>query len=103
MYISESEIAKVLTYEALIPAIRNALIDYSTGKVEQPLRQVLRVKDQAGNPTGWFAVMPVISGEYMAVKTVTFYPGNATLSPDKALPTHLATIELPDRAPAQLL
>ena len=32
--------------------------------------------------------MPVISGEFMAVKTVTFYPGN------KTLPTHLATIEL---------
>jgi len=103
MYIPEEQIAKVLTYEALIPAIRQALIDYSVGRVEQPLRQVLRVKDLAGNPTGWFAVMPVISGEYMAVKTVTFYPGNATLSADKALPTHLATIELLDRATGEPL
>jgi ornithine cyclodeaminase/alanine dehydrogenase-like protein (mu-crystallin family) len=103
MYIPEEQIAKVLTYETLIPAIRQALIDYSTGKVEQPLRQVLRVKDLAGNPSGWFAVMPVISGEYMAVKTVTFYPGNAALSPDKILPTHLATIELLDRATGEPL
>jgi thiomorpholine-carboxylate dehydrogenase len=97
MYIREEKIRTALSYEALIPAIRQALIDYSTGKVEQPLRQVLRVKDAVGNPTGWFAVMPVISGEYMAVKTVTFYPGN------KHLHTHLATIELLDRATGEPL
>ncbi len=92
MYFTEEEIAGVLTYGALIPAIRKALIDYSAGKVEQPLRQILPVKDQAGSPIGWFATMPVVSGEFMAVKTVTFYPGN------RELPTHLATIELLDRA-----
>jgi len=99
MYIPESQIRAALTYEALIPAIRQALIDYSTGKVEQPLRQVLRVKDTGGNPTGWFAVMPVISGEYMAVKTVTFYPGNTKLGKH----THLATIELLNRATGEPL
>jgi thiomorpholine-carboxylate dehydrogenase len=99
MYIPEGKIREVLTYEALIPAIRQALIDYSTGKVEQPLRQVLRVKDQSGNPAGWFAVMPVIAGEYMAVKTVTFYPGNAALGKH----THLAIVELLDRATGEAL
>ena len=88
MYLAEDQIRRILTYEALIPAIRQALIDYSAGRVEQPLRSVLRVKDPSGNPSGWFAVMPVIAGEFMAVKTVTFFPGN------KSLPTHLATIEL---------
>jgi ornithine cyclodeaminase/alanine dehydrogenase-like protein (mu-crystallin family) len=102
MYIPEEAIRAALTYETLIPAIRQALIDYSTGRVEQPLRQVLRVKDPSGNPTGWFAVMPVISGEYMAVKTVTFYPGNANLT-NKHLHTHLATIELLDRATGEPL
>ena len=97
MYLSEDQIRPLLSYEALIPAIRQALIDYSTGKAEQPLRQVLRVKDAAGAPIGWFATMPVISGEFMAVKTVTFYPGNT------GLPTHLATIELLDRATGQPL
>ena len=97
MYIPEERIRAILTYESLIPAIRQALIDYSTGKVDQPLRQVLRVKDQAGDPTGWFAVMPVICGNYMAVKTVTFYPSN------QHLPTHLATIELLDRATGEPL
>jgi thiomorpholine-carboxylate dehydrogenase len=101
MYIPEEKIRATLTYESLIPAIRQALIDYSSGNVEQPLRQVLRVKDHSGNPTGWFAVMPVISGEYMAVKTVTFYPGNKHLPTHLA--THLATIELLDRATGQPL
>ncbi|WP_263353694.1 ornithine cyclodeaminase family protein [Acidicapsa acidisoli] len=102
MYIPEEKIRQVLTYESLIPAIRQALIDYSAGRVEQPLRQVLRVKDTAGKPIGWFAVMPVISGEYMAVKTVTFYPGNASLG-GRHLHTHLATIELLDRATGEPL
>ena len=31
MYISEHEVRALLTYEALIPAIRQALIDYSAG------------------------------------------------------------------------
>ncbi len=97
MYLTEDQIHRVLTYEALIPAIRQALIDYSMGKVEQPLRSVLRVKDPSGNPSGWFAVMPVIAGKFMAVKTVTFFPGN------KGLPTHLAIIELLDRATGEPL
>jgi ornithine cyclodeaminase/alanine dehydrogenase-like protein (mu-crystallin family) len=97
MYIPEEEIAKVLTYESLIPAIRQALIDYSGGRVVQPLRQIIPVNDLAGNPSGWFATMPVISGEFMAVKTVTFFPGN------KQLPTHLATIELLARATGEPL
>ena len=97
MYLAEDKISRLLTYQTLIPAIRQALIDYSTGKVEQPLRSVLRVKDQGGNPSGWFAVMPVVAGEFMAVKTVTFFPAN------KKLPTHLATIELLDRATGEPL
>ncbi len=99
MYVSEEQIRTALSYDALIPAIRQALIDYSTGKVEQPLRSVLRVKDEAGVAAGWFAVMPVIHGRYMAVKTVTFYPGNAALGRH----THLAMIELLDRATGEAL
>lgn len=99
MYIAEEQIRAALSYEALIPAIRQALIDYSTGKAEQPLRSVLRVKDEAGAPAGWFAVMPVIYGRYMAVKTVTFYPGNAALGRH----THLAMIELLDRATGEAI
>lgn len=99
MYISENEVRAVLSYELLIPAIRQALIDYSAGLVDQPPRTILR----AGNPdaatNGWFAVMPVIAGDMMGVKTVTFYPGNA----EQNLPTHMAVIELLRRSTGEPL
>jgi thiomorpholine-carboxylate dehydrogenase len=99
MYISEHEVRSVLTYQALIPAIRQALIDYSAGNVVQPARTVLRAGNAEGHANGWFAVMPVIAGDVMAVKTVTFYPANAELG----LPTHMAVIELLSRATGQPL
>jgi thiomorpholine-carboxylate dehydrogenase len=99
MYISEHEVREVLTYEALIPAIRQALIDYSAGLVDQPARMVLRANNAEGIRNGWFAVMPVIAGDMMGVKTVTFYPGNAELG----LHTHMAVVELIRRSTGEPL
>lgn len=93
MYIAEEEVRQLLTYEALIPAIRQALIDYSAGKVDQPPRMILRSNHAEGRNNGWFAVMPVVHGDVMGVKTVTFFPGNAELGID----THMATVELLSR------
>jgi ornithine cyclodeaminase/alanine dehydrogenase-like protein (mu-crystallin family) len=90
MYISGQEVRRVLTYEVLIPAIRQALIDYSAGRVNQPPRMILRVGNADDHCNGWFGVMPVVAGDVMSVKTVTFYPGNEELG----LPTHNAVIEL---------
>lgn len=99
MYISEHEVRAVLTYDALIPAIRQALIDYSSGLVEQPARTILRAGNAEGFRNGWFAVMPVIAGDVMGVKTVTFYPGNA----EAGLHTHMAVIELLRRSTGEPL
>ena len=99
MYISEHEVRAVLTYDALIPAIRQALIDYSAGLVEQPARTILRAGNAEGFRNGWFAVMPVIAGDVMGVKTVTFYPGNA----EAGLHTHMAVIELLRRSTGEPL
>jgi thiomorpholine-carboxylate dehydrogenase len=99
VYISEHEVRAALTYDALIPAIRQALIDYSAGLVTQPPRTILRSSNDEGLRNGWFAVMPVVAGDVMAVKTVTFYPGNAELG----LPTHMAMIELLSRATGEPL
>lgn len=99
MYIPEQEVRSVLTYEALIPAIRQALIDYSAGKVDQPARTILRAGNGEGFKNGWFAVMPVIAGDVMGVKTVTFYPGNA----DLGLHTHMAIVELLRRSTGEPL
>jgi thiomorpholine-carboxylate dehydrogenase len=101
MYISEEEIRSRLTYEALIPAIRQALIDFSAGKVDQPPRMILRSNHAEGARNGWFAVMPVLHGDVMGVKTVTFFPGNADLDPK--LHTHMAVIELLSRHTGQPL
>jgi ornithine cyclodeaminase/alanine dehydrogenase-like protein (mu-crystallin family) len=90
MYISEQEVRAVLTYEALIPAIRQALIDYAAGRVNQPPRMILRAGNADDHRNGWFGVMPVVSGDVMGVKTVTFYAGNDELG----LHTHMAIIEL---------
>jgi ornithine cyclodeaminase/alanine dehydrogenase-like protein (mu-crystallin family) len=99
VYISESEVRAVLRYQDLIPAIREALIDYSRGVVQQPARLVLRTGNAEDANNGWFALMPVIAGEVMAVKTVTFCPGNAHFR----IPTHMAVIELLRRATGEPL
>jgi ornithine cyclodeaminase/alanine dehydrogenase-like protein (mu-crystallin family) len=97
MYIAEDQVRELLKYEALIPAIREALVDYSAGKVDQPPRMILRSNHTEGANNGWFAVMPVVYGDVMAVKTVTFFPGNAGLDPGLGLHTHMAVIELLSR------
>jgi len=99
LYLSENEVREHLTYAALIPAIREALINFSAGRAEQPPRTVLRTGSGEGIRNGWFAVMPVIAGDFMAVKTVTFYPGNAELG----LHTHMAVVELLRRATGEVL
>ena len=90
MYVSEQEVRAVLTYKALIPAIRQALIDYSAGRVNQPPRMILRAGNADDHRNGWFGIMPVVSGDVMGMKSVTFYPGNDELG----LHTHMAIIEL---------
>jgi ornithine cyclodeaminase/alanine dehydrogenase-like protein (mu-crystallin family) len=99
LFIAEQQVRRHLTYRALIPAVRQALIDYSAGLVDQPARTILRAGNAEGINNGWFAVMPVVAGDVMAVKTVTFYPGNAALG----LPTHMATVELLRRATGEPL
>ena len=99
MYLSESTIREHLAYAALIPAIRQALMDYSAGLVLQPARTILRAGNAEGRANGWFATMPAIAGNYIAVKIVTYYAANDEID----LPTHMAVIELIDRANGQPL
>src|SRR4051794_32660026 len=72
--------------EELIPAIAGALSDLSSGKVEQPVRQVVSVAEQHG----FFGVMPAYARARHALgaKLVTFYPNN------QGVPTHHAIIQL---------
>jgi ornithine cyclodeaminase/alanine dehydrogenase-like protein (mu-crystallin family) len=86
LFIDEEQVRGVLSYDELIPAIRRALMDFSAGRVVQPLRTVMAVAQHGG----WFAVMPAVYGDVMGAKTVTFYPRNV----DKGKHTHLAMIQL---------
>jgi ornithine cyclodeaminase/alanine dehydrogenase-like protein (mu-crystallin family) len=86
LFIDEEQVRAVLSYDELIPAIRQALIHFSAGRVVQPLRTVMSVAQHAG----WFAVMPAVYGDVMGAKMVTFYPKNV----DRGKHTHLAMIQL---------
>ena len=82
-YIEEEEVRRLLRIQDLIPAMRQAMIEFSEGKWQQPLRGVLAQHD------GFFGVMPA-SGDAMGIKLVTYYPGNA----NAGRPTHMAVIAL---------
>lgn len=85
MYLDEDQIRQLLRIEDLIPAMEKALVDFSAGKVVQPVRSGISVDP----PGGFFFLMPALS-EGLGVKIVTFYPPNA----ERGLPTHMATIFL---------
>src|SRR5271170_8397354 len=86
LFFNEDQVRDVLSYDELIPAIRQALMEFSAGRVIQPLRTVMSVAAYGG----WFAVMPAVYGSVMGAKMVTFYPGNVELRKH----THLAMIQL---------
>jgi ornithine cyclodeaminase/alanine dehydrogenase-like protein (mu-crystallin family) len=84
--LSEEQIRALLSYEELIPAMRKALMDFSAGRVLQPLRAILPVAAHGG----WFGVMPAVYGTVMGAKMVAFYPRNVDLQKH----THMAMIQL---------
>jgi ornithine cyclodeaminase/alanine dehydrogenase-like protein (mu-crystallin family) len=85
-FLDEDQVRALLSYDDLIPPIRKALIDFSAGRVHQPLRTIVPVPDHGG----WLGVMPAVYGTVMGAKMVTFYPGNAELHKH----THMAVIQL---------
>ncbi len=85
-FLDEAKVRSLLTYEALLPAVERALVDLSAGKIQQPVRTVLRVAQHEG----FFALMPAVLDDLMGVKLVTFYERNT------GLPTHQAVIHLLD-------
>jgi len=88
LFLDEDQVRKHLRMADLIPAMEKALIDFSSGKVTQPVRQVIPVDP----PGGFYGMMPALTPEGLGQKIVTFYPPNA----EKDLPTHMAIILLND-------
>ena len=48
LFLDEEEVRKHLRMSALIPAMEKALIDFSAGKVSQPVRSVIPVDPPGG-------------------------------------------------------
>lgn len=70
----------------LLPAIENALVDFSAGRVTQPVRSVVPVAQH----DGWFGLMPAVYKDVFGAKLVTVFPRNA----ERGLHTHFAAIHL---------
>src|SRR5438876_7263622 len=90
LYLNEEQVRQHLQMAELIPAMEKALIEFSAGKVTQPVRSVIKVDVAAA--TGFLGLMPALSPDGLGLKAVTFYPSNA----DRGIPTHMATIFLVD-------
>src|SRR5206468_3590872 len=106
LLLRETDVRALLSMEALIPLMEEALRAYSTGGVAQPVRLAMVVEPHAG----YLGLMPahLRAGrpgpgpripETMGAKAVTFYPRNAA----RDLPTHLAVVPLWDSATGELL
>jgi ornithine cyclodeaminase/alanine dehydrogenase-like protein (mu-crystallin family) len=88
LFLDEEQVRRHLQLEELIPAMEKALIDFSSGKVTQPVRSVITVDP----PGGFFGMMPALTSEGLGIKIVTFYATNT----ERGIPTHMATIFLVD-------
>jgi ornithine cyclodeaminase/alanine dehydrogenase-like protein (mu-crystallin family) len=89
IFLNEEQVRTHLRMSDLIPAMEKALIDFSTGNVTQPVRQVIAVDP----PGGFYGIMPALTPDGLGQKIVTFYPPNA----EKGIHTHMALIILNDR------
>jgi thiomorpholine-carboxylate dehydrogenase len=88
LFLDEEQVRQHLRMAELILAMEKALIDFSAGKVTQPVRSVIKVDPHGG----FLGLMPALTPDGLGLKAVTFYPSNAELG----IPTHMATIFLVD-------
>jgi ornithine cyclodeaminase/alanine dehydrogenase-like protein (mu-crystallin family) len=88
LFLNEEQVRQHMRMADLIPAMEKALIDFSAGKVTQPVRSVIKVDP----PGGFLGLMPALTPRGLGLKAVTFYPSNA----ERGIPTHMATIFLVD-------
>lgn len=86
LHFDDADVRRLLDLDALLPAMRGALIDLSAGRIVQPLRTVMEVP--AG--PGLLFLKPALTADALATKLITLMPGNAA----RGLPTLLATLVL---------
>jgi thiomorpholine-carboxylate dehydrogenase len=86
MHLGEADVRAVLRWDALIARMESALATFSSGRVIQPVRNMITIEEGRR----YLGVMPAVAEDSMGVKMVSFYPGNA----GTAHPMHLAMIML---------
>jgi alanine dehydrogenase len=86
VHVSSDDVRRLLTYDALLPAMATALADYSAGKAEQPVRTTIPIAESGG----YLFVMPAYASgsKALGAKLVSYFPTN------KGMETHFATIQL---------
>ena len=89
-FLDNNAVRRLLSLDALLPAIEQALIELSAGRVTQPLRTVFELAE----PGSLLFVKPARVGDALATKLITQVPGN----PARGLPTMIATLLLLDPA-----
>jgi ornithine cyclodeaminase/alanine dehydrogenase-like protein (mu-crystallin family) len=85
-YLDEASVRAVLGWDELIAAMEMALAAFSSGRVVQPVRNMLTIEEGKR----YLGIMPAVAEKTMGVKLVSFYPANA----GTGVPTHLAMILL---------
>ena len=88
LFLNEEQVRQHLRMTELIPAMEKALIDFSAGRVTQPVRSIISIDPHGG----FLGLMPALTPDGLGLKAVTFYPSNA----ERGIPTHMATIFLID-------
>jgi ornithine cyclodeaminase/alanine dehydrogenase-like protein (mu-crystallin family) len=86
IFLDEAQVQALLSWDELLPVMKMTLVDFSAGRVRQPVRTVIPVPEQAA----FFGLMPAVYGDVMGTKLVSVFPRNV----QRGLHTHLATIQL---------
>ncbi len=67
-FLDEGRVRACLSYDELIPAMEQALIDFSSGRTTQPVRTIMPVPDHSG----FFSIMPARYGNVMGAEACYF-------------------------------
>lgn len=86
MHLDETAVRAVLRWDDLIGVMEQALAAFSSGRVLQPVRNMLTIEDGKR----YLGIMPAVTQDAMGLKVVSFFPCNAGTS----VPTHMALVLL---------
>jgi ornithine cyclodeaminase/alanine dehydrogenase-like protein (mu-crystallin family) len=66
LFLNEEQVREHLRMTELIPAMEKALIDFSAGRVTQPVRSIISIDP----PGGFFGLMPALTPDGLGLKAV---------------------------------